>query len=113
MQKQLKEKTDQLVEERFKLLDATVKYLQAREALALREALMMRELANETNGNGKAKFSNAESRQAEITVRQATDEEFQALISVRNDAWHVQKVQEIVIEHLNNEILNLRVVLSL
>lgn len=109
---ELTTKTDELAEERRVLLASMTKYLEAKDALNRRGAVIMRDIAAEPGVNGKPKFSNAETRQAELTFRQAEDEEFQQLVTTRNAAWHEQKEREIDIEHIQNELLNIRLVLS-
>ena len=113
IEKELKEKTDQLTEERFRWLDALTKYQAAKEAVQLREAEITQELAAEVNGQGKPKFSNAETREAERIIRQQKDEIHRVFVSERNDNWHAVKVAEIVVERVQQSIANLRVVMSL
>jgi hypothetical protein len=109
---ELTTKTNELAKERRVLLASMTKYLEAKDALNRRGAVIQREIAAEINPDGKKKYGSEGIRQAEFTVRTAEDEEFQQLITTRNEAWYEQKEEEITIEHVQNELLNLRFVLS-
>jgi len=44
------------------------------------EAMLITEIALETNGNGKPKFGNERTRQAELIKRQANDKDYQTVL---------------------------------
>jgi len=61
------------------------------------EAMLITEIALETNGNGKPKFGNERTRQAELIKRQANSEDYQAVLE---NLKHIQR-------KLDNAQLNL------
>jgi len=107
--KELVAKTDQMLQERFRLIKAMARNMKAKEDLLVREAELIREIRDST----EIRASNAETRKAELDIMSREDERYQQLITERNDCWHVVKTEEAVIERIHNEIQNLRTVLAL
>jgi len=109
--------TDILIEERTNQIGAQEDFANAKEILAQHEAFMMRDIAAAMDGDGRKSFANGESRAAELIVRQNNDDKdgstYKKLLKQRNDAWHQMKLQEAIIEHTQNELENIRLVMRL
>ena len=109
--------TDLLIEERTNQINAQEDFANAKEILAQHEAFMMRDIAGTIENGGKKMFANPEARAAELIVRQQKDDKdgsaYKKLLKQRNDAWHQMKLQEAIIEHTQNELENIRLVMRL
>ena len=103
---QLIKKTNGLPLKRFELLTAMSDLQNAKEDLALQEAFIVRDVANE----GTAK--NPETRKSELRIKTEKHTKFQEALKARNEAWHQTQVQEALIEKLQQDITNLRTVLN-
>ena len=103
---QLIKKTNGLPLKRFELLTAMSDLQNAKEDLALQEAFIVRDVANE----GSAK--NAETRASELRIKKEKHSKYQEALKARNEAWHQTKIHEALIEKLQQDITNLRTVLN-
>lgn len=82
---------------------------EARDELQLQESILVAEIAAETDQKtGKALFTNAESRKAELDKRKSTSADYQAAAKRLADAEEALRGVELKVEELRNEFSAIR-----
>ena len=91
--KQVQDLGKELAEREVARFDIITQLTQLRKDMQFREAEMMIEILNETDGEGKKKYTNEAARKTELEKRKATDETYRRIEET------IRAVERVLTEH--------------
>jgi peptidoglycan hydrolase CwlO-like protein len=103
---------EQIRELQKQMAEAQKEVDKAKGDVELEKSLIFAAVTSETNDNGKPVFSNEKARSAEITQRMSVEDDYLAAEKALSKAEEHVSSLRFDIDRLNNEMLNLRAVVS-